>query len=72
MNIDACKLPPDFGQFGLVLIVNTLHHLPNPRAFLNDMKQRIVPSGLLVIVEVYNWDEMFKLPKVRGPLSMEE
>lgn len=65
MNVDACKLPPEMGQFGLVLIVNTLHHLPNPRQFLDEMKQRIVSNGLLVIVEMYNWDEMYKLPKVR-------
>jgi SAM-dependent methyltransferase len=62
---DACALPEDIGQFGLVLITNTLCHLPDPMLFLETMKDRIVPAGILVIVDFYGWDDMYKLPKDR-------
>lgn len=62
---DANSLPSSLDQFGLVLITNTLCHLPDPLKFLNDMVQRIVPDGILVIADFYGWDEMFKLPKVK-------
>lgn len=64
MVCDANALPKEFGEFGLVLITNTLCHLPNPMKFLEEMKRLIVPSGILVIADFYGWDEMLKLSKV--------
>lgn len=61
---DGNKLPSDIGQFGLVVISLTLHHLPNPKAFLDNVDDLLVPSGILVIAESYTWHEMLDLPKV--------
>lgn len=59
---DAGNLP-NLGQFGCVFIGNALHHLPNPKAFLDQVPDIIVPGGILVIADFYIWTEEH-LPKV--------
>ena len=61
---DGCDLPTNIGQFGLVVISNTLHHLPDPKEFLEQARDLVAPSGILVIAEIYHWHEMMDLPKV--------
>ncbi len=62
---DGCDLPQGIGQFGLIVLSLTLHHLPDPMGFLEVVADLIVPSGILVIAETYTWHEMMDLPKVR-------
>ena len=47
-----------------MIVSNTLHHLPDPKAFLTNVKDLIFPAGILVIIEIYHWHEMMDLPKV--------
>ena len=61
---DGCDLPRGMGQFGLIVLSLTLHHLPDPMAFLEEVSNLIAPSGVLVISESYTWHEMMDLPKV--------
>lgn len=48
----------------MVVMLNTLHHIPNPKQFLSDVKNLLVPGGVLILAEIYSWHEMLDLPKV--------
>ncbi len=60
---DACDLPYDIGQFGMVLAANLICRLPDPMAFFNRLPDIIVPAGLLVITSPYTWLTQYT-PKV--------
>jgi putative 4-mercaptohistidine N1-methyltranferase len=62
---DACELSSELGQFGMIVIINTLHHTPDPMKFLGDLKNLLVAGGIFVLVETYSWHEMLDLPKDR-------
>ncbi|MCM0080769.1 5-histidylcysteine sulfoxide synthase [Geomonas sp. Red32] len=56
---DACNLPDKFTGYDLVLAANLLDRLYCPRRFLNEIRGRMNPGGLLVIVSPYSWAEEF-------------
>ncbi|XP_078001289.1 uncharacterized protein LOC144453801 [Glandiceps talaboti] len=56
---DACNLPLDIGQFGLVLASNLICRLPNPFDFLGRLESLVAPGGLLVIASPYTFLEEF-------------
>lgn len=56
---DACELPLDLGQFGVVLAANLLCRLPKPIAFLERLRTLIVPGGFLVMPSPYTWLEQY-------------
>ena len=60
---DACSLPRDIGQFGMVLAANLICRLPNPRAFLDQLKDLVLPAGIAVITSPYTWLQEYT-PKV--------
>lgn len=60
---DACSLPSDLGQFGMVLAANLICRLPRPMDFLNRLKELVVPAGIVVITSPYTWLEEYT-PKV--------
>ena len=62
---DACNLSPDLGQFGMIVVLNAMHHFPDPKKFLLDLDKFLAPGGILVIGEMYIWHDMLDLPKVR-------
>ncbi len=54
---DACNLKPQFSQYDLVLAANLIDRLYDPARFLDQIHERIVPGGLLVIASPYTWLE---------------
>ena len=62
---DACNLPMELGQFGMVLAANVICRLPDPMAFLNRLNDLVVPGGIVVITSPYSWSEQYT-PKVVG------
>lgn len=52
---DACNLPQNLGQFGIVLAANLLCRLHHPRMFINSLKTLVARGGILVITGPYTW-----------------
>ncbi len=59
MQGDACNLPEKFSGYDLVFAGNLIDRLYDPRQFLELIKGRINPGGLLVITSPYTWLESF-------------
>ena len=60
---DACSLPKDLGQFGMILAANLICRLPEPMKFFNRLKDLVVPAGILIITSPYTWLQQYT-PKV--------
>ena len=54
---DACNLKPQFSRYDLVLAANLIDRLYDPARFLDQIHERIVSGGLLVIASPYTWLE---------------
>lgn len=52
---DVMALPLDEEVFDVVLAINLLCRLPNPRQFLQNLHQWVAPKGQLVIASPYSW-----------------
>ncbi|XP_050405004.1 uncharacterized protein LOC126820889 [Patella vulgata] len=52
---DACCLPADLGQFGVVLAANLICRLHHPFDFLWRLADIVAPGGILVITSPYTW-----------------
>lgn len=49
---DVVEMPPDSGQYDLMVAFGLLHHIPGAdfrRAFVRSLADRVAPSGLLVL-----------------------
>lgn len=55
MQGDACNLPEKFDNYDLVFAGNLIDRLYDPAKFLDLIKSRIKPGGLLVITSPYTW-----------------
>ncbi|MEJ2417264.1 MAG: 5-histidylcysteine sulfoxide synthase [Exilibacterium sp.] len=56
---DACNLAKKHRDYNLVFAGNLIDRLYEPAKFLNLMKERILPGGLLIITSPYTWLESF-------------
>lgn len=56
---DACNLDEKFTGYDLVFAGNLLERLYDPGAFLELIKSRIRPGGLLVLASTYAWQEEY-------------
>jgi putative 4-mercaptohistidine N1-methyltranferase len=54
---DACNLKETYRDFDLVLAANLIDRLYDPAKFLDEIGQRIVPGGVLVLTSPYTWLE---------------
>lgn len=52
---DACNLQAKFTGFDLIFAGNLIDRLYSPRAFLKEIKNRLVSGGLLVLTSPYTW-----------------
>lgn len=59
MQGDACNLADKFTGYDLVFAGNLLDRLYDPAKFLNLVKERINPGGLLILTSPYTWLEEF-------------
>lgn len=59
MQGDACNLPEKHTGYDLVFAGNLIDRLYDPRGFLELIKGRINPGGILVITSPYTWLEEF-------------
>ncbi|MDB4391734.1 5-histidylcysteine sulfoxide synthase [bacterium] len=57
MQGDACNLVEKFNDYDLVFAGNLIDRLYDPVMFLESIKDRIRPGGLLVLVSPYTWSE---------------
>ena len=57
MQGDACNLVEKFNDYDLVFAGNLIDRLYDPVMFLESIKSRIRPGGLLVLVSPYTWSE---------------
>ena len=57
MQGDACNLVSKFKDYDLVFAGNVIDRLYDPMKFLRDIKERIRPGGMLVLVSPYTWSE---------------
>lgn len=57
MQGDACNLVEKFNDYDLVFAGNLIDRLYDPVMFLESVKGRIRPGGLLVLVSPYTWSE---------------
>lgn len=56
---DACNLPSELGGLDGVLLANLLCRLPDPQACLQQVVDRLNPSGILAITTPCSWDEAY-------------
>ena len=54
---DACNLEPHYSGYDLVFAGNLIDRLHTPQKFLEDIKERLTPSGYLAIASPYTWLE---------------
>ncbi|MCB1681889.1 MAG: 5-histidylcysteine sulfoxide synthase [Alphaproteobacteria bacterium] len=54
---DACNLIGKYKRYDLVFAGNLIEHLYDPAKFLQDIRTRINPGGLLILTSTYNWNE---------------
>lgn len=66
MQGDACNLTAKYTDYDVVFAGNLLDRLYDPVAFLNSIKSRIRPGGLLVLASPYTWLEEHT-PRDRWP-----
>ena len=59
MQGDACNLADKYTGYDLVFAANLIDRLYDPAKFINAIKDRINPGGLLVLVSPYTWLEEF-------------
>ena len=59
MQGDACNLRGKLTDYDLVFAGNLIDRLYDPAKFLDHIKQRIRPGGLLVLTSPYTWLEEF-------------
>lgn len=59
MQSDACNLLERFADYDLVFAGNLLEELYDPAKFLELIKGRIRPGGLLVLASTYAWHEQY-------------
>lgn len=56
---DACHLRPALTGLDLVLAANLVDRLPEPGRFLDQMSERIVPGGQLLLASPFTWMDEF-------------
>ncbi|UTW45109.1 5-histidylcysteine sulfoxide synthase [bacterium SCSIO 12696] len=59
MQGDACNLVEKYSDYDLVFAGNLIDRLYDPAKFLQQIKERIRPGGLLVLTSPYTWLEEF-------------
>ncbi len=57
MQQDACNLKPRFTDYDMVVAVNLIDRLYEPKKFLNSLTDRINSHGLLMLASPYTWEE---------------
>ena len=58
---DASNLKPQFDRYDLILAVNLLDRMVDPKKFLSTIHQRMKDGGLLIIASPYTWLEEFTI-----------
>ena len=59
IQADACNLKPHLKGYDLVMALNLIDRLYEPLRFLQAMKSRINPGGILLIASPYTWLEAY-------------
>ncbi len=56
---DACNLKPHFQNYDLIVAINLLDRLYNPKLFLGDVAKRLSKEGILIIGSPFTWNEEY-------------
>ncbi len=54
---DACNLKPVYQDYDFILAANLIDRLHHPKAFLNQIHQRLNMGGILLLASPYTWLE---------------
>lgn len=53
LKFDATKIPFKKNALGNIVLIDTLHHLPNPVRFLHEAYRVLKPGGRIIMLEPY-------------------
>lgn len=56
---DACNLKSSFTGYDLVISINALETMYNPKKFLNEIHSRISDKGYFVLCSTYKWSQVY-------------
>lgn len=54
---DAQKLPFVPGEFNFLISLNVIDRVPNPEDAIHELERLVLPGGLVLIADPYDWDE---------------
>ena len=54
---DACNLKSNFSGYDLIIATNLIDRLYNPRLFLDNVQEMLLPEGILILTSPYTWQE---------------
>ncbi len=50
--IDACELPFGDASLKAIALTHVLHHIPNLEAFFSEAQRKLIPGGVITMIEV--------------------
>ncbi len=56
---DACNLKPHFKNYDLIVAINLIDRLYDPKLFLNDMAQRLNKDGVFIVGSPFTWSQEY-------------
>ncbi len=56
---DACNLKPHFKNYDMIVAINLLDRLYDPKLFLKDMAKRLNENGIFIIGSPFTWSEEY-------------
>ncbi len=56
---DACNLKPHLKEYDLIIAINLLDRLYNPKLFLRDIAKRLNKDGIFIVASPFTWSEEY-------------
>ncbi|WP_331775427.1 5-histidylcysteine sulfoxide synthase [Sulfurospirillum sp. 1612] len=56
---DACNLKPHFEHYDMIVAINLLDRLYNPKLFLQDVSKRLNDEGIFIVASPFTWSEEY-------------
>ncbi|MDX1810263.1 MAG: 5-histidylcysteine sulfoxide synthase [Sulfurospirillaceae bacterium] len=56
---DACNLKPHFENYDMIVAINLLDRLYNPKLFLQDVSRRLNDEGIFIVASPFTWSEEY-------------
>ena len=59
IQVDACYLPSEIGPFDIIISVNLIDRISNPKKCLFELYNKLNKNGILIITTPYFWEEKY-------------